>query len=75
MELNDFIKGFGEQLDETDPATLTKDTVFKDLDEWNSLTSLALIAFVRSEFDKSLTGSEINSCASIEDLYNLVKSK
>lgn len=75
MELNEFIKGFAEQFDETDASEFQVDTCYQDLDEWSSLTAMSIIAFVKTQFNKAITGKEIRSCETIEDLYRLVESK
>ena len=75
MELNDFIKKFSEQFDDTDPSEITADTNYKDLDEWSSLLGMLVIAFVRTEMGKSVTGDELRSCDTVEQLYNLIMAK
>jgi len=75
MELNDFVLKFAEQFDETDIAEFKSDTVFQELEEWSSLTAMGIIAFVKTEYDKVITGKEIRSCQTVEDLFNLVASK
>lgn len=75
MNLEKFLTAFAEQLDDTDASLITPDCEFHDLDEWSSLTGMAIIAMVRTEFDKSITGKEIRGCNTIEDLYNLVNNK
>lgn len=75
MELEKFVKDFANQLDETDPETISPDTVYKELDEWSSLIAFAVIAMVKVEYDKTLTGAEIRHCNTVEDLFDLVASK
>lgn len=75
MEINDFIKKFGEELDETPIEQLSRDTVFKDLDEWSSLTALSIIAMIDEEYEVSVTGADMRKSSSIMDLYNIVNSR
>lgn len=75
MELEKFVKDFAAQLDETDPETITAETEYKSLDEWSSLIAFAVIAMVKVEYDKTVTGAEIRHCNTVEDLYNLVAAK
>ena len=75
MELQDFIEKFAEQFDETEVSELTAETKFKELDEWSSLIALSIIAMVDEEYDVSLKGNDINTSSTIEDLFNVVKSK
>lgn len=75
MELQDFIQKFAEQFDETDASEIQADTIFQELDEWSSMTAMVIIAFVKTEYEKTVTGREIRSCETVEDLFNLVASK
>lgn len=75
MELNEFVANFADQFDDTDPSEITASTVFHDLDEWSSLTGMAVIAFVKTEYGKTITGKELRECVTVEDAFNLVASK
>jgi len=75
MELQEFITNFANQFEETDPSVFTKDTIFKDLDEWSSLLALSIIAMVDEEYEVTLKGDDISNSNTIEDLFNLVKSR
>ena len=75
MELNDFIQNFADQFDDTDAEEFKADTNLKDLEEWSSLNALSIISMVDDEYDVSLKGDDIISSNTIEDLYNLVKSR
>lgn len=75
MELNDFVSRFAEEFDETPAEQFKAETVFKGLDEWSSLTALSIIAMIDEEFDKSITGADLRSVETIQDLYNLVLTK
>lgn len=75
MEIKEFIKNFAEQFDETEVSVFTADTVFKDLDEWSSLTALSIIAMVDEEYDVALKGDDVKSAVTIADLYNTIISK
>lgn len=75
MELKDFIENFAAQFDETDANEFKPETEFKKLDEWSSLTALSIIAMVDEEYDVRIKGDDIRSASTIEDLFNLVKSK
>ena len=75
MELEKFVKDFANQFDETDPETITAETVYKDLDEWSSLIAFTVIAMVKVEYDKTVTGAELRHCETVGDLFNLVAAK
>lgn len=75
MELKDFIVCFSEQFDETDISEITAETEYQELEEWNSLTTLGIIALVKIKFGKSITGLEIRNAKTVKDLYDLISSK
>ncbi len=75
MELNDFIAHFAEQFEETDASVFTPQTVFHELDEYSSLIALSIIAMIDEEYDVTIKGNDMRAAVTIEDLYNIVKSK
>ena len=72
MELIDFIEKFATQFDETDVSVFTAEMEFKNLDEWSSLS---VIAMVDEEYDVTLKGDDVRNADTIEDLFNVVKNK
>jgi acyl carrier protein len=75
MELQSFIAAFADQFEDTDPNEISATTNFKDLDEWDSLTSMLLIGLVKTEYGKNITNSEIVSCETVEDLFHFISTK
>lgn len=75
MELKEFIANFAEQFDDTDASEITAATVFHELDEYSSLIALSIIAMVDEEYDVQLKGDDMRSAVTVEDLFNIVKSK
>lgn len=75
MEIKDFIENFAAQFDDTDASMFTPETVFHELDEYSSLIALSIIAMVDEEYDVALKGDDMRSAVTIEDLFNIVKSK
>ena len=75
MNLDDFVTGFAEQFDDTDPEEIQAGTVFHELDEWSSLVGMAIMAFVKATYGKTIESGELKECVTVEDVYNLVASK
>lgn len=75
MELTKFISNFANQFDDTDLSEFKADTIFQELEEWSSLTTLSIIAMIRTEYNKTITAKEIRSAQSIEDLFKMVEAK
>ena len=75
MTLEEFIKLFAAEFDNTAEDVFTAKTNYKSLDKWSSLVALSIISMVDEEFDKRLTGADLRSMDTIEDLYNLILTK
>lgn len=75
MQLDQFIQNFIDQFEDLDANTITPQTVFKDLDEWSSLSALSIIAMADEEYNVMLKGEDIRNAVTVEDLFNIVKSK
>ena len=75
MELNEFVEKFAEQFEDTDPSEITASTNYRELDEWSSLIGMMVIAFVKTDMGKTVTGDDLKSCKSVDQLYNLIMAK
>lgn len=75
MNIDNFISAFADQFDDTDISELTPDCEFHELDEWGSLTGMSVIAMVKTQFGKTITGKELRECVTIEDVFNLISNK
>lgn len=75
MELNEFVKTFEEQLEDIEPGTVTPGTRFRELQEWDSMTALVIIAMADREYGKLLTGDELKNAETVEELYNVISNK
>ena len=75
MTLDEFVTAFAEEFDETPAEQFKADTVYKELDEWGSLTALSIIALAMENFEKKITGADLRACNTIEDLYNFIQAK
>ena len=72
--LDEFVKLFAEQFDDTDVYEIKASTVFHELDEWSSLVGLSVIAMVYEEFGVTLKGDDVRNATTLEDLYNNIIS-
>lgn len=75
MEINEFIRNFAVQFDETDASEITKVTRFRELDEWSSLNALAVLNMIRKNYDVILKLDEMKTADTVQELYDLVNSK
>jgi acyl carrier protein len=72
MKIHDFIIKISEQFEETDPSIFSANTKFKTLDEWSSMIALSIIAMCDDEFGKELSGEDIRSSETIQDLFDIL---
>lgn len=73
MSLQEFIEKFAEAIEMESLEGLNEDTRFRDLDEWNSLAALSVIAMFDEEYDKELKVLDFKQANTIGDLINLLK--
>lgn len=70
--LEQFIEKFGSAMDIPDDLTLSGDTELKSLGEWDSLAALGVIVMCDLEYNKSITGRDLEASRTVSDVYALV---
>ena len=75
MEIINFINCVAEQFDDTDVSVFKSSTNFKGFDEWSSLIALAILNMIEKKYCVRLTPAEMRTANTIQELFNLVKSK
>lgn len=75
MTLDEFVKAFAAEFDDTPEEQFTPATNYRELDEWGSLVALSIISMIDDEMDVQITGADLRASKTIEDLFNLVSSK
>lgn len=75
MDLQEFIKNFAEQFEDTDFSMFAPETSFRDLDEWSSIMGLSIILMVDEQYGITLTASDIQAATTIADLFYIVSAK
>lgn len=75
MDIKEFLKDFAEQFDETEQSEFQPETEYRDLEEWSSLTGLAILNMIGKKYGVKLTVTEIKGTNTIESLFNLINSK
>ena len=75
MDINVFMAQIAEQYDDVDVTTLTPETAFRKVEGWTSLVALMIITMIDEEYGVVITGDEMKTATSLQELYNLVASK
>lgn len=74
MDLTDFIKNFAGIFEETDSDAIKADTVYSELEEWDSVMVLSLITMVDEQYGVVMDVDEMSEAKTVEDLFNYVES-
>ena len=74
MKLDIFIENFKSQFDEPENLNLSQETIFRELEEWDSIVAISVIAMVDSEYGIKLTGEEIKNSKTVNDLFLILKT-
>ena len=75
MNIQDFVVNFANQFDDTEMDVFAPETEFRSLEEWSSLTGLAVLNMIAKKYEVKITPAELKSLETVEALFNLVQSK
>ena len=75
MSIEEFVKNFADQFDDTDPSEITAETEFHDLDEWSSMIGLSVLNMVEKTCCVTLTFDELRHATTVENLFNTIEKK
>ena len=73
MEMNVFIEKFAEAVD-MEVDGLTSETVFRELEEWDSLSYLSVIAMMDEEYECQIETAEFKKLITLGDLAGFIES-
>lgn len=71
MNEQDFLGKLTDTIDTE--MELSMETVLKDIEEWDSLAVVSVIALGNTSFHKKLNARQITSQETVADLYNLLR--
>ena len=72
MDTQKFIDLFAEALD-IDASTLTTDTEFRTLPEWDSMAYLSIIAMLDEEYEIQIENEEFKTLKTLNDIINYIE--
>lgn len=73
--MEEFLKNFAALWDETDASVFTPECAFHELEEWSSLTGLAILNMAAKKYGVKIAPAELKACVTIKDVFDLVESK
>jgi acyl carrier protein len=71
VDVTTFIQEFESSLHGISAGTLSSNTPFKDLDEWDSVALLNIIGLIDIEFNTQISADAILRCQTVLDVYQL----
>ena len=75
MSLEKFIEDFEEAVEDVEAGTLSGTTKFRQLEPWDSLAVLTVIAMVDADYGARLKAEDLKSCDTLKALYQLVQTR
>ncbi len=75
MELDEFIKNFAYQFDDTDESEFLAETEFRGLEEWSSLIGMGILNDISKKYGVKLTLADFKSVNTIQELFEMVKTQ
>ena len=75
MDINQFVKDFADEFLDTDPSEFSADTEYKDLDEWSSMTTMAIMSMIDTKYGVDVSLVEIRMADTIGNLFSIIESK
>lgn len=74
MSVNNFVSEFANAV-EIEAARINAQSVYKSLENWDSLCALSVIAMVDDAYQVTLGGEDLEAADTIGDLWNLITTK
>jgi acyl carrier protein len=75
MTIEELIKNIAGQLTDQDPSKLSPETILRDIEGFSSLEALFILLMIDDVYKVNITGDDMMEINTIEDLYNLIKSR
>lgn len=74
MSINEFIKNFQSQLENTD-TLIEPETVYSQESYWDSLTAMVIKVMIEDEYGVDIEPEQITSFKDINELYSFIVEK
>jgi acyl carrier protein len=75
METIQFVRHFENAIEGIEPDSLTPETLYHQIPQWDSLGLLCLLAMIDCEYGVQVGGMELKRCKTLGDVYDLVREK
>lgn len=75
ISIEEFSRQLEEELEGMQSGTLQPETVYHELENWNSMYALLVIAFVDANFDVQLNAADLKNTKTVKQLYDIVSAR
>lgn len=75
IDLANFIVDFKNEFMDSEEVEFAKNTIFRDLDEWDSLTGMAIQVMIEDKYSVRVPDDKFKSFKTIEDIYLYVEEQ
>ena len=75
MEINTYIRQVESAIEGVETGSLTPQTQFRQLEQWDSLAALDLIVMASAEYSVEITAGDLQACNTVQDLFNVIHTK
>lgn len=75
MEINQFVRNFENAIENIEPDSLSPETEYHKLKQWDSLALLCLLAMIDCEYEVQIPGMALKQCDTLQDIFDLVTSR
>jgi len=75
MEIQEFIKNFASLFEETPLNEFEEKTRFRDLENWDSMVALSIMAMVDEIYKVKISPNEMKQASTIRDIFDVVNAK
>ncbi|QGQ98477.1 acyl carrier protein [Paenibacillus psychroresistens] len=75
MNKVEFINEFEENVVFVEVGSLNVESILADIEEWDSMATVATIALIDEHFDITLKAEKLTSCLTLGDIIALIQHK
>ncbi len=75
MEIEEFLIKFEGCFEGVKSGSILPETQFRNLEEWDSLAALTLLAMVDTDYEIAISASELRACEKVHEIFDLIKQK
>jgi len=75
MEISELIEKLEVEYDELEAGSLHSNSSFSEIENWGSMHSLILIALADTEYDVVISGSDLKTISTVQDLFDIIQIK